>query len=397
MAEKLIRPRPSASGESSEPASETATSAQPAAVDTGTSSHADRYEVGEKLGEGRFATTWAVTDRETGQRCVLKRTSVRGLLEAHVDSLSGKTTWEKAHELFEREAEVLAQLDHPGIPRYVDSFIDGSDLCLVQERIEGTPLADLMRTRRFDEKQVRELAVEIADILAYLHSMSPPVVHRDLKPSNIIVRADGTVALVDFGAALDSLRPDGGSTIVGTFGYMPLEQYEGRATPASDVYALGMTLIELLTRKKPTELERKALTLDFRPYLNVKGGFADLLESMVQMDPALRPKDGSAVADALRAPGRVAQKAPAKKASRSSALPWVAAGLGAAVAAGVGLLVIEAQTGQNVLKDFFDGFSWWWWIPTAVLARQIFVRRRRRRRRRDRHDRNKPGPPQAVA
>src|SRR6185503_314055 len=96
---------------------------------------------------------------------------------------------------------------------------------------------------------------ELLGVLDYLHSRVPPVLHRDIKPANLIVRPDGSIARVDFGAVRNVFRsPDeDGSTVVGTHGYMPYEQYMGQASPASDLYALGATLLHLITGRGPSE------------------------------------------------------------------------------------------------------------------------------------------------
>jgi serine/threonine protein kinase len=147
---------------------------------------------------------------------------------------------------------------------------------------------------RLSEEEVVEIGRQAAEILAYLHSRTPPLVHRDLKPSNLMLRPGGGVALIDFGAVVDAVDPEqGGSTIIGTFGYMPLEQYEGRAAPASDVYSLGATLVFALSGgKEPREMERLKMRLDYRPYVKVSEGLRGTLDAMLAVDPADRPQDG---------------------------------------------------------------------------------------------------------
>jgi hypothetical protein len=115
-------------------------------------------------------------------------------------------------------------------------------------------------------------------------------VHRDIKPSNILYGDGGDVSLIDFGAVKDRLVQYGleGSTIVGTYGYMPLEQYQGDAVPASDIYSLGATLIAVLAHLEPSEIGRSGSRLDFRPHVNVSPRFADVLAKMVEPDAAYR-------------------------------------------------------------------------------------------------------------
>ena len=160
-------------------------------------------------------------------------------------------------EAFEREAKILKALDHPRIPKFIDSFQDGSGvhtrLYLVQQFVEGTPLSKLA-DRANDAGFVEAVARDVLEVLAYLHTRQPKVLHRDIKPANLILGEDGRVKVVDFGAAL--AHPRGathGATLVGTFGYMPPEQLGGTVNETSDLYALGASLLHLLTGRPPTE------------------------------------------------------------------------------------------------------------------------------------------------
>ncbi len=158
----------------------------------------------------------------------------------------------KGLELFRREIQVLEQLNHPGIPKYMwhreVEVDDQLHIYLVQERVTGESLANYQLK---DTADLDRLIQGVLSVLIYLQNFTPPVVHRDVKPSNIIVSED-RVFLVDFGAVQVVTPSDnGGSTVVGTSGYMPFEQLMGRAVPASDLYGLGMTLIELVTGKTP--------------------------------------------------------------------------------------------------------------------------------------------------
>jgi hypothetical protein len=139
------------------------------------------------------------------------------------------------------------------------------------------------------EQEVWRLLHDASDVLDYLHGRAPPIIHRDLKPGNVIRRPDGSFAFVDFGAVRDKLRPKGGSTVVGTFGYMAPEQVQGRALPASDVYAIGATAIAMLTGCEPEELPHRGLGVDVARTL--RGRDARLiraLERMLEPDPERR-------------------------------------------------------------------------------------------------------------
>jgi len=154
---------------------------------------------------------------------------------------------------FEREAKFLRALTHPDIPRFVASFEEGEGvhtrLFLAQEYIEGESLQARLADHWFDEDEVLEIARRTLQILVYLQELSPVVIHGDIKPANLVRRRDGTIALVDFGAA----RGFGGTitSVVGTFGYMPIEQLAGNVNPTTDLYGLGASLIHLLSREDP--------------------------------------------------------------------------------------------------------------------------------------------------
>ena len=159
---------------------------------------------------------------------------------------------------FAREGELLRQLDHPAIPRFIASFTEGTGsdtrLYLAQELIEGTTLLAMLANHRFDAAEAESLARDVLAVLAYLHGLSPPVLHRDLKPANLIVRPDGRLALVDFGSARE-VKPGGThrATVTGTFGYLPPEALGGTVDQTADLYGLGATLLHLLTRRPPEE------------------------------------------------------------------------------------------------------------------------------------------------
>jgi hypothetical protein len=246
---------------------------------TASSLRGGRFRVLGSLGEGAQGHTFDGVDAREGRPVAIKRFDVRGA-----------TAW-KDVELAEREARVLQSLSHPSLPRYVDHFEEEGALYLVMEKIEGENLAALRKRKgALDEREVERLLRDAADVLAYLHGRSPPVIHRDLKPGNVIRRPDGSFAFVDFGAVRDKLRPEGGSTVVGTFGFMAPEQFQGRALPASDVYALGATAVAMLTGREPEELPHKGLALDVRTALRGRASerMIGVLERMLEPDPDRR-------------------------------------------------------------------------------------------------------------
>ncbi len=211
----------------------------------------ERYEVIKVLGEGALGRTMLAHDTKRGREPV----AVKELLPSRMKR------W-KDLDLFHRECRTLENLAHRGIPTYFEDFVIESEedgpprLFLVQEFIDGKSLQDMLDDGvEFDEAKVRDIARQTLEILKYLHELNPPVVHRDLKPANLMMTEEGRVVLIDFGAVREAITFDGvGSTIVGTFGYMPPEQYAGKSVAATDLFALGATCVQLLSGRPPSEL-----------------------------------------------------------------------------------------------------------------------------------------------
>lgn len=208
-------------------------------------------------------------------------------------------------KLFEREAQILQTLSHPAIPEYRDHFEisleGGRGLALVQTYIDAPSLQEWMEQgRRFAEPEVRELAQKLLRILFYLHELHPPVIHRDLKPSNILLGSDQQVYLVDFGSVQAAApREQGSYTVVGSYGYMPLEQFGGRTVPASDLYSLGATLIHLLTGQHPADLPQEGSRIVFEQAVHLSPPFRDWLRWMTEPVVADRPASARQALEAL--------------------------------------------------------------------------------------------------
>jgi serine/threonine protein kinase len=266
--------------------------------------HADtdrqtQYQIRGILGEGGSGITYRAKIVGTDRLVALKELSLQQM-----------TDW-KALELFEREAQVLAKLDHPAIPKYIDYFaIDtpqNRSFYIVQELAPGKTLAAWLKTGwRCKEAEVKNIAAQLLEILIYLQGLYPPVVHRDLKPSNILRTAEGKISLVDFGAVQQTYHNTfmRGSTVVGTFGYMAPEQFRGQALPATDLYGLGATILSLLTNRSPAELAAEELKINFRSQIQVSDGFADWLEKMLEPDTANRFTSATAALTELKKPPR---------------------------------------------------------------------------------------------
>ncbi len=300
----------------------------------------NRYQLKQKLGQNASRQTWIAQDLHTQERVVVK------LL-----TFSDQVQWDNLR-LFEREAQVLKQLNHPQIPKYRDYFcIDDRMLWfgLVQEYLPGSSLKELLAQGKiFNEQQVRAIAQNVLTILIDLHGLSPPVLHRDIKPSNLIwvsppatqLRSkvvdsksrgagelgswgaqgekiislntteyqsfcepgeEGEIYLVDFGAVQDRAAAEGATfTVVGTYGYAPLEQLGGRATPASDLYALGATLIHLLTGVAPADLPQQDARLQFADRVRLNPGFVRWLGQLTEPNVSQRFSTAKQALEALQ-------------------------------------------------------------------------------------------------
>lgn len=276
----------------------------PARSPTGEFLIGGRYRPIRVLGEGSSARTLECQDLVEGQRRVaVKELRVQGVGE-----------W-KPVELFEREALVLERLRHHGVPEFFGHFESPDEsgrLCLylVMELIDGQSLlAELKAGRRFSDIELTELTLRLLDVLEYLHAQIPPVFHRDIKPSNIVRRPSGAPVLIDFGGVCQGWRPpQGGSTVSGTFGYMPAEQLLGQVSPGSDLYALAATLLHLASGRAPTELPFDSGRLLLPPEATAGPALRRLIDLM--LSPAPRDRPASAVAARRLLLGELQQSAP---------------------------------------------------------------------------------------
>jgi len=251
----------------------------------------ERYEVQQQLGKRAGRRTLLARDIKTQELVVIKLLSFGNDFE-----------WDDL-KFFEREAETLKSLSHAAIPRYLDYFeLDspsGKKVALVQTYVEGKSLEEHLKAgRTFSEANVKQIALSLLEILIYLHGRHPPVIHRDIKPSNILLHnrsgnSVGEVYLVDFGSVQTLAAREGGTiTVVGTYGYMPQEQFGGRTVPASDLYSLGATLITLVTGTHPADLPQKDFRIQFEQASNLSPMLTSWLRWMTE--PTLERRLASA-------------------------------------------------------------------------------------------------------
>lgn len=257
----------------------------------------DRYHIQSLLSRKTGRRTLLATDLETDSPVVIKL-----LL------LGPDFTWNDL-KLFEREAETLKSLDYPAIPKYLDFFEVETELgkgfALVQSYIEARSLQEWVQCGcTFSEADLKEIANQLLEVLEYLHTRQPPVIHRDIKPSNVLLsnrssHSPGQVYLVDFGS-VQTAQQVGTITVVGTYGYMPPEQFGGRSLPASDLYSVGTTLIYLATGQHPADLPQNDLHIEFESFTNLSQPFIHWIRWLTNPGLSKRPASANAAIGILQ-------------------------------------------------------------------------------------------------
>ena len=291
-----------------------------------------RYELRRVIQKGPMATTHEAWDVEETRPVILKEVSIVDLPEG-----SGF----KPAELLEREGRILKNLDHPGIPRFIDAFEEckGTRFWLVQEFRSGKNLKQLVEEGwHGDVAEIVRILEEVARIVTFLHDRVPPLIHRDIKPANIVLSDSGEVSVVDLGAVCTRvLQKNAGSTIVGTPGYVPLEQFAGRAVRASDVYALGMVAIYLLTHTEPSLLLNPDGRVHYKHLTELEHPtLLPTIDAMIEPRASDRLQNMKAVLEALQ--GKAIAKSPKSPKRPRYTAPLLAAGLSIALIAGLSAL-----------------------------------------------------------
>jgi serine/threonine protein kinase len=245
----------------------------------------DRYMIQEVIGVGGMGAVYRARDLHFPN--VVKLVAVKEMINQARDSLVRQTIVQN----FEREAHILVTLAHPSIPKIFDFFTHDTRSYLVLEFINGKDLEAVLReTQSFlEEDRVIGWAIELCDVLSYLHKHKPePIIFRDMKPSNIMVDQNDHIVLIDFGIA--KLFKEGQKgTMIGTEGYSPPEQYRGEATPRADIYSLGATIHHLLTRRDP-RLEAPFTFLE-RPIRQINPSVTIELETVINTSLQYNPAD----------------------------------------------------------------------------------------------------------
>ena len=284
-----------------------------------------RYQVKKIIGQGGMGCIYLAEDqRLEGRLCAVK--------EVEYDRALPEEMLQQARDQFQREATVLARLDHPNLPKVSDFFSISDHDYLVMDFVPGKDLRQLMMEARQNEtflaeEDVLDWANQLADALKYLHTQEPAILHRDIKPSNLKLTPSGLVKLVDFG--LVKMLAPGEVTITilqgqGTALYTPLEQYggdSGHTDARSDIYAFGGTLYHLLTNEPPVNVRDRFLNPgSLKPIRQINPDVSVRTERAVhwalQLHPEDRPDDIDAFLKAL-----FVEDAPITKPFRSTYFP----------------------------------------------------------------------------
>jgi serine/threonine-protein kinase len=263
-----------------------------------------RYCLLRMLGQGGFGRTYLAEDLGRFNECCA--------LKEFIPVQTGEYALEKSRELFQREAAILYQIQHPQVPQFRATFQEGDRLFLVQDYVEGKTYRDLLNERKaagqtFAEPEVLQLVRQLLPVLAHLHSKS--IIHRDIAPDNIILRQqDNLPVLIDFGVVKEIVtRFQGPGTVsqyttVGKLGFAPSEQMQtGRAYPSSDLYSLAATAVVLLTGHEPQEMyDDINLVWNWQRYASVSPEFAQILNKMLNYRPGDRYQSVREVVQAIQ-------------------------------------------------------------------------------------------------
>jgi serine/threonine protein kinase len=298
----------------------------------------NRYRLINLLGQGGFGRTYLVEDQgRFNELCALKELT---------PPQTGEYALGKSKELFQREAQILYQIEHPQIPKFRAIFEEDQRLFLAQDFVEGKTYRTLLDDRKargfvFSEQEIVQLMNQLLPVLSYLHGKG--IIHRDIAPDNIILRdRDKLPVLIDFGVVKEiatRLQADTvkHATTVGKLGYAPIEQMQtGSAYPNSDLYALAVSAVVLLTGREPQEvLDDQTMTWNWQRWCQVSPGFAQVINRMLSVTPSQRFASALQVQQALQSSdsGGVPQtqapnEAPVRPAAAPSSMATVAVGRG---------------------------------------------------------------------
>lgn len=219
-----------------------------------------KYEILTEIGKGGMSVVYLSMDTHLNKQWAIKEIRKKG---------NGKNDEIVVNSLL-AEANLMKRLDHPALPRIVDIIDNGKTIFVVMDYIEGESLDKVLKEYGVvPEELVISWAMELCDALSYLHSQKPPIIYRDMKPANVMLKPEGNIKIIDFGIAREYKEQSlADTTVLGTKGYAPPEQYSGQTDARSDIFALGMTMHHLLTGIDPRSGEAYAPVRMWNPDLS---------------------------------------------------------------------------------------------------------------------------------
>lgn len=237
-----------------------------------------KYEILKEIGRGGMSVVYLSMDRHLNKQWAVKEITKNGT-GAHDEIVVNSLL---------AEANLMKRLDHPSLPRIVDIIDNGRTIYVVMDYIEGESLDKILNEYGAQsEEDVIGWAKQLCDALGYLHSQRPPIIYRDMKPANVMLKPEGNIKIIDFGIAREYKELSlADTTVLGTKGYAPPEQYSGQTDPRSDIFALGMTMHHLLTGVDPRSGAAYASVRQWNPELSE--GIEAIIDKCVQPAPENR-------------------------------------------------------------------------------------------------------------
>ena len=237
-----------------------------------------KYEILKEIGRGGMSVVYLAMDKRLNKQWAVKEIRRKG---------NGKNDEIVVNSLL-AEANMMKKLDHPALPRIVDIIDNGITIYVVMDYIEGESLDKILKEYGAQpEALVIGWAMQLCDALSYLHSQNPPIIYRDMKPANVMLKPEGNIKIIDFGIAREYKEQNlADTTVLGTKGYAPPEQYSGQTDPRSDIFALGMTMHHLLTGIDPRNGEPYASVRQWNPELSE--GIEIIIDRCVEPAPENR-------------------------------------------------------------------------------------------------------------
>lgn len=231
-----------------------------------------KYEILKEIGKGGMSVVYLAMDKHLNKQWAVKEIRKQG---------SGRNDDIVVNSLL-AEANMMKRLDHPALPRIVDIIDNGVTIYIVMDYIEGESLDKILATEGIQsEELVIGWAKQLCDALSYLHTQKPPIIYRDMKPANVMLKPEGNIKIIDFGIAREYKEQNlADTTVLGTKGYAPPEQYSGQTDQRSDIFALGMTMHHLLTGVDPRNGEAYAPVRQWNP--EISEGLESIVDKCVQ-------------------------------------------------------------------------------------------------------------------